>query len=56
MGIPEGRGNKWMVTIWVEKITVPIKITVSIEIKISTFKYLFSTFFGVKFSFSSLTP
>ncbi len=26
MGIPEGRGNKWMVTIWVEKIKVPIKI------------------------------
>jgi hypothetical protein len=27
MGIPEGRGDKWMVPIWVKKITVPIKIS-----------------------------
>ncbi len=43
MGIPEGRGNKWMVTIWVEKITVPIKIKVPIKI-FSTLKNI--SYFG----------
>ncbi len=57
MGIPEDRGDKWMVPIWVKKITVPIKISGTV-VPIKYFSNLNSTFkiFGVKFSFSSLIP
>jgi hypothetical protein len=56
MGIPEGRvrsmGGSHMGK--VVPIILKLKLTVPIVVPIAIF--YFSTFFGVKFSFSSLTP